>query len=44
MASGGICEQDLGILVFHTCNVNIFSYKQVLNFYYDDSKRNTRII
>ena len=36
MVSGGICEQGLGILVFHADNVNSFSYKQVLKFYHDD--------
>ena len=44
MISGGICGQGLGNLAFHTYNVNKFSYKQIIKFYHNDSKRNTRII
>ena len=36
MVSGGICEQGLGKLIFHSGNVNSFAYKQVLKFYRED--------
>ena len=36
MVSGGICEEGLGKLIFHSGNVNTFAYKQVLNYYRED--------
>ena len=36
MVSGGICDEGLGKIIFHSGNVNSFAYKQVLNFYRDD--------
>ena len=38
MVSGGICRQGLSKLIFHSGNVNSFSYKQVLGFYKEDLK------
>ena len=38
MVSGGICREGLTKLVFHSANVNSFSYKQVLEFYKEDLK------
>ena len=36
MISGGISKKRLGNLIFHSGNVNNFSYKQVLHFYKKD--------
>ena len=36
MVSGGICNEGLGKIIFHSGNVNTFSYKQVLEFYRED--------
>ena len=36
MISGGISKNGLGKLIFHSGNVNTFSYKQVLKFYKED--------
>lgn len=36
MVSGGICKDGLGKLIFHSGNVNSFSYNQVLHFYKED--------
>ena len=36
MVSGGICDEGLGKIIFHSGNVNSFAYKQVLEFYRDD--------
>ena len=36
MISGGICKKGLSHLIFHSGNVNTFSYKQVLDFYKED--------
>ena len=36
MVSGGICDEGLGKIIFHSGNVNSFAYKQVLKFYRDD--------
>ena len=36
MISGGISKKILGNLIFHSGNVNTFSYKQVLHFYKKD--------
>ena len=36
MVSGGICRKGLGKIIFHSGNVNSFSYKQVLEFYRED--------
>ena len=36
MISGGISKKRLGNLIFHSGNVNTFSYKQVLHFYKKD--------
>ena len=36
LVSGGICNEGLGRLIFHSGNVNTFAYKQVLNFYKED--------
>ena len=36
MISGGISKKRLGNLIFHSRNVNNFSYKQVLHFYKKD--------
>ena len=38
MVSGGKCREGLSKLVFHSGNVNSFSYKQVLEFYKEDLK------
>ena len=38
MVSGGICREGLSKLIFHSGNVNSFSYKQVLGFYKEDLK------
>ena len=36
MISGGISKNGLDNLIFHSGNVNNFSYKQVLHFYKKD--------
>ena len=36
MVSGGMCNEGLGKIIFHSGNVNSFSYKQVLHFYRED--------
>ena len=36
MISGGICNEGLGKIIFHSGNVNTFAYRQVLNFYKED--------
>ena len=36
MISGGICKEGLGRIIFHSGNVNLFAYRQVLNFYKED--------
>ena len=36
LVSGGICQEGLGRIIFHSGNVNTFAYKQVLNFYKED--------
>ena len=36
MVSGGICREGLGRIIFHSGNVNSFSYNQVLHFYKED--------
>ena len=36
IVSGGICEEGLCKLIFHSGNVNTFAYKQVLNYYRED--------
>ena len=36
MVSGGICREGLSKLIFHSGNVNSFSYNQVLHFYKED--------
>ena len=36
MIYGGISKNGLGNLIFHSGNVNTFSYKQVLHFYKKD--------
>ena len=36
MISGGICNEGLGQIIFHSGNVNSFAYNQVLKFYRDD--------
>ena len=39
MVSGGICNEGLGELIFHSGNVNSFAYKQVLKYYKEDLNR-----
>ena len=39
MVSGGICGAGLGEIIFHSGNVNSFSYKQVLEFYKKDFEK-----
>ena len=39
MVSGGICRAGLGEIIFHSGNVNTFSYKQVLEFYKKDFEK-----
>ena len=39
MVSGWICRAGLGEIIFHSGNVNTFSYKQVLEFYKKDFKK-----
>ena len=39
MVSGGICDEGLGEIIFHSGNVNSFAYKQVLKFYKEDLKK-----
>ena len=34
--TGGISKDGLGELIFHSGNINIFSYKQVLQFFRED--------
>ena len=36
MVSGGICNEGLGEVIFHSGNLNSFAYKQVLKFYRED--------
>ena len=36
LVSGGICDEGLGQIIFHSGNVNSFAYKQVLKFYRED--------
>ena len=36
MVSGGISKSGLGNIIFHSGNSNIFSYKQVLDYYKAD--------
>ena len=36
MVSGGVCNEGLGEIVFHSGNLNSFAYKQVLKFYRED--------
>ena len=36
LVSGGMCNEGLGKIIFHSGNVNSFSYKQVLHFYRED--------
>ena len=39
MLSGGICDEELGDIIFHSGNLNSFAYKQVLKFYNEDLKK-----
>ena len=39
MISGGIINEGLGELIFHSGNVNSFAYKQVLKYYKEDLNR-----
>ena len=44
LVSGGICDEGLGQIIFHSGNVNSFAYKQVLKFYRQDlDKYQTKI-
>lgn len=36
MVSGGICNEGLGEIIFHSGNLNSFAYKQVLKYYRED--------
>ena len=36
MVSGGICNEGLGELIFHSGYLNSFAYKQVLKYYKED--------
>ena len=36
LVSGGICNEGLGEIIFHSGNVNSFAYKQVLKYYRED--------
>ena len=36
MVSGGICDEGLGEIIFHSGTLNSFAYKQVLKFYRED--------
>ena len=36
MVSGGVCNEGLGDIIFHSGNLNSFAYKQVLKFYKED--------
>ena len=36
MVSGGVCNEGLGEIIFHSGNLNSFAYKQVLKYYKDD--------
>ena len=36
IVSGGICDEGLGEIIFHSGNLNSFAYKQVLKFYKED--------
>jgi len=36
MVSGGICNEGLGEIIFHSGNLNSFAYKQVLRYYRED--------
>ncbi len=38
MILGGICNKGLGKLIFHSGNIIIFQYKQILNFYREMDK------
>ena len=39
MVSGGICRAGLGEIIFHSGNVNTFSYNQILVFYKKDLEK-----
>lgn len=41
LVSGGICNEGLGKIIFHSGTVNSFAYKQVLNFYKEDMDKFT---
>ena len=36
MVSGGICNEGLAELIFHSGNLNNFVYKQVIKYYKED--------
>ena len=36
IVSGGICDEGLGEIIFHSGNINSFAYKQVLKYYRED--------
>ena len=36
MVSGGVCNEGLGEIIFHSGNLNSFAYKQVLKYYRED--------
>ena len=36
MVSGGICNEGLGEIIFHSGNLNSFTYKQILKYYRED--------
>ena len=36
MVTGGICNEGLGEIIFHSGNLNSFTYKQVLKYYRED--------
>ena len=36
MVSGGVCNEGLGEIIFHSGNLNSFAYKQVLKYYKED--------
>ena len=36
MVSGGVCNEGLGEIIFHSGNLNSFTYKQVLKYYRED--------
>ena len=41
MVSGGICNEGLGEIIFHSGNLNSFAYKQVLKYYREDLNKYT---